>query len=96
MRASLVAQRARSVAELLDHVWNHTPAASTSFRTLVWYTCITAMVCRAPPIWPIAAYALPTSFDVNWQGFEGKVGAFHEDATPNYLHIPVFLYITLA
>ncbi len=25
-------------------------------------------------------YDLPTSLDVNWHGFEGKVGAFHEDA----------------
>ncbi len=29
---------------------------------------------------PAAAYALPTSLDVNWHGFEGKVGALHEDA----------------
>lgn len=38
---------------------------------------------------PVTMYTLPTSLDVNWHGFKGNVGAFHEDAEEDkeFLHL---------
>ncbi len=85
LAVSLVALSGKSVAlrsSTISSFFISSPS-SISLSRSAWYACNNSIVCKQPPAWPAALYALPTKAEEVWRGLVGNTGVLREDAPPN-------------